>query len=259
MIELEGVGFSWPDGGGAVLKDLTLQVAAGEKLVVLGANGCGKTTLLKLLNGLLFATTGDYRYRGDVVTKQLVRSGTWANRFRREMVLLFQHPEAMLFNPTVADEIGYGPRQLGLPDSDKLILQWAGRLGLQSLLEKAPYSLSGGEKKKVALAALLALEPTCLLLDEPIANLDPRSSGWVVDYLLKTEATVIITTHNLSMAAELGERCIIMDERGNLCFDGQVKQALADMDLLQRANLVHRHQHRHGAFSHSHPHVHDWE
>ncbi|MES9974582.1 MAG: ABC transporter ATP-binding protein [Candidatus Thiodiazotropha sp.] len=258
MIELDRIGFSWPEDP-AVFKDLSLRVETGEKLVVLGANGCGKTTLLKLLNGLLFATSGDYRYRGDPVTRQLVRSGPWANRFRREMVLLFQHPEAMLFNPTVADEIGYGPRQLGIPDSDKLIQEWAGRLGLQPLLEKAPYSLSGGEKKKVALAALLVLEPACLLLDEPIANLDPRSSGWVVDYLLATEATVIITTHNLSMAAELGERCLIMDERGTLCFDGPVKQALADMELLQQANLVDRHQHRHGAISHSHPHVHDWE
>ncbi|MGD9171538.1 MAG: ATP-binding cassette domain-containing protein, partial [Candidatus Thiodiazotropha sp.] len=136
MIELDRIGFKWPEGSG-VFKDLTLQVAAGEKLVILGANGCGKTTLLKLLNGLLFVTSGEYRYRGDVVTKQLLRSGPWANRFRREMVLLFQHPEAMLFNPTVADEIGYGPRQLGIPDIDKLIHEWAGRLGLQPLLEKA--------------------------------------------------------------------------------------------------------------------------
>jgi cobalt/nickel transport system ATP-binding protein len=258
MIELEGIGFQWPDGPG-VLSDLTFGVEPGEKVVILGANGCGKTTLLKLLNGLLFATSGSYRYRGDLVSKRLTRSGPWANRFRREMVLLFQHPEAMLFNPTVADEIGYGPRQLGLADCEQLIHQWADRLGLTPLLQKAPYSLSGGEKKKVALAALLAIEPICLLLDEPIANLDPRSSGWVVDYLLKTQATVIITTHNLSMAAELGERCLIMDEQGRLCFDGPVKQALGDMALLQRANLVHRHHHRHGGFSHTHPHVHDWE
>jgi cobalt/nickel transport system ATP-binding protein len=258
MIELDRIGFHWPDGP-AVLQDLTLGVEQGEKLVILGANGCGKTTLLKLLNGLLFATSGEYRYRDHPVTKHRVRSGPWANRFRREMVLLFQHPEAMLFNPTVADEIGYGPRQMGIPDTEQLIHRWADQLGLLPLLQKAPYSLSGGEKKKVALAALLAIDPDCLLLDEPIANLDPRSSGWVVDYLLTTKATVVITTHNLSMAAELGERCVVMDEQGRLCFDGPVKQALGDMDLLQRANLVHRHQHRHGTISHSRPHVHDWE
>jgi cobalt/nickel transport system ATP-binding protein len=258
MIELDRIGFGWPDGP-EVLRDLSLRVEPGEKLVVLGANGCGKTTLLKLLNGLLFATSGDYRFRGDSVTRQRLRSASWGNRFRREMVLLFQHPEAMLFNPTVADEIAYGPRQMGKGESDELIRLWAERLGLQPLLRKAPYSLSGGEKKKVALAALLALEPQCLLLDEPIANLDPRSSGWLVDYLLATEATVIVTTHNLSMAAELGERCLIMDERGSLRFDGPVREALADLEMLQQANLVHRHQHRHGTLSHSHPHVHDWE
>ncbi|MES9992623.1 MAG: ABC transporter ATP-binding protein [Candidatus Thiodiazotropha sp.] len=258
MIELENVDFKWPDGP-QVLRDLTLRVAPGEKLVVLGANGCGKTTLLKLLNGLLFATAGSYRYRGDLVTKQLTRSAPWANRFRRETVLMFQHPEAMLFNPTVADEIGYGLRQMEHGESKRLIQEWAERLSIQGLLETAPYSLSGGEKKKVALAALLALEPQCLLLDEPIANLDPRSSGWLVDHLLSTEATVIVTTHNLSMAAELGERCLIMDEQGSIRFDGAVKQALQDMELLQQANLVHRHLHRHGSISHSHPHVHDWE
>ncbi|MEW8454185.1 MAG: ABC transporter ATP-binding protein [Candidatus Thiodiazotropha sp.] len=258
MIELDRVSFNWPDGT-EVLRDLSLRVAPGEKLVVLGANGCGKSTLLKLLNGLLFATAGSYRYRGDPVTRQRFRSAPWANRFRRETVLLFQHPEAMLFNPTVADEIGYGLRQMAQAESDGLIRQWAERLGIEALLENAPYSLSGGEKKKVALAALLALEPQCLLLDEPIANLDPRSSGWLVDHLLTTQATVIVTTHNLSMAAELGERCLIMDEQGSIRFDGPVRQALADMDLLQQANLVHRHRHRHGSFSHSHPHVHDWE
>ncbi|MCU7878246.1 MAG: energy-coupling factor ABC transporter ATP-binding protein [Candidatus Thiodiazotropha sp. (ex Lucinoma borealis)] len=258
MIELHDVGFKWPDGP-TVLQGLTLKVNQGEKLVLLGANGCGKSTLLKLLNGLLLATSGKYRYRGDEVSKLLLRTPQWSSMFRREMVLLFQHPEAMLFNPTVADEIGYGPRQLGLSDSDERIEEWAEILDLQSLLEKPPYTLSGGEKQKVALAALLALDPQCLLLDEPMANLDPRSSGWLVDYLLTTEATVIITTHNLSMATELGERCLILDEQGSLCFDGPVKQALADMALLQSANLVHRHRHRHGQVTHSHPHIHDWE
>ncbi|MCU7936944.1 MAG: energy-coupling factor ABC transporter ATP-binding protein [Candidatus Thiodiazotropha sp. (ex Dulcina madagascariensis)] len=258
MIELDGVGFTRPDGP-RVLQDLTLRVETGEKLVLLGANGCGKSTLLKLLNGLLFPTSGRYLYRGDEVTKSRVRTPQWARRFRREMVLLFQYPEAMLFNPTVADEIGYGPRQLGLADSDQRVTAWARRLDLEPLLKKPPYALSGGEKQKVALAALLALDPQCLLLDEPMANLDPRSSGWLVDYLLETVSTVIVSTHNLSMAAELGERCLVLDAQGTICFDGAVTQALEDMALLQRANLVHRDRHRHGPVTHSHPHSHDWE
>jgi len=259
MIELEDLGFAWPDGGKRILSGLRLGIAPGEKLVLLGANGCGKSTLLKLLNGLLFPSSGRYLYQGRKVTRAAFRDRPWSRTFRREMVLLFQHPEAMLFNPTVRDEIAYGPCQLGLPDIAARVARWAGELGLTGLLDQPPFALSGGEKQKVALAALLALEPSCLLLDELMANLDPRSSGWLVDHLLDTRATVLVSTHNLSMAAELGQRCLILGEDGRLCFDGPVREALDDLALLASANLVHRHRHRHGRVLHAHVHLHDWE
>lgn len=257
MIELKGVSFSWPDGG-EVLADLNLSIAPGEKLVLLGANGCGKSTLLKVLNGLLFSSRGQYLFDGRVVNRGAFKDRAWSRCFRRRCCLLFQHPEAMLFNPTVRDEIAYGPRQLGLDDSAQRVEHWAVELGLTPLLEMPPYRLSGGEKQKVALASLLVLEPALLLLDEPMANLDPRGTGWLVDHLLDTSATVVVSTHNLSMAAELGQRCVILGPGGRLCFDGPADQALEDLELLDRANLVHRHRHRHGAITHSHLHVHDW-
>jgi cobalt/nickel transport system ATP-binding protein len=258
MIELEGVTFGWPDSAEA-LTNVSFSLEAGEKVVLLGANGSGKSTLLKLLNGLVFPTAGSYRYHGEQVTATHMRERNWARRFRQEVVLLFQHPDAMLFNPTVRDEIAYGPRQLGWPDADARVAHWADELRLQSILDKAPFTLSGGEKQKVALAAILALDPKVILLDEPSASLDPKSTGWLVDFLLDTDATVVVSTHNLSMAAEFGNRCLIVGEGRSLAYDGPVEPALRDLALLESANLAHRHRHRHGAREHAHVHKHEWE
>jgi len=259
MIELENIRYAWPDVSPPALDGVSLTLREGEKWVLLGANGCGKSTLLKLMNGLVMPQAGRFRYCGEDVTPQRLKQGAFARRFRSETVLLFQHPEAMLFNPTVRDEIAYAPRRLGLPDADARVARWAAALKLEALLDKAPFTLSGGQKQKVALAAILALEPRLLLLDEPAANLDPWTSGWLVDFLLDCGKTVVTSTHNLSMAAELGERALVMGEGGRVLFNGAITEALRDQALLEAANLMHRHRHRHDGAEHVHAHAHDWE
>jgi cobalt/nickel transport system ATP-binding protein len=258
MIELDGLGYARPDGA-RVLRDLSLRIAEGERVVVLGANGCGKSTLLKLLDGLVFPDRGAYRYRGEGVTAAGFRDRAWSRRFRREVALLFQHPDAMLFNASVREEIAYGPRQLGLDRVAARVDRWARELDLDGVMDRPPFTLSGGQKQKLCLAALLVLEPRVLILDEPTANLDPRSTGRLVDLLMDLQATTIVSTHSISMAPELGERCLILDEGGRAIYDGPVEPALADLDLLERANLVHRHRHRHGGMMHTHRHLHDWD
>lgn len=258
VLEFSGVDFAWPEGK-AVFSGLNLRIAAGEKIVVLGANGTGKSTLLRLANGLLAPTAGSVSWHGQVLCPTLLRQRAFARGFRQANVLLFQHPEAMLFNPTVREEIAYGPKQLGLPDVDARVARWAGELGLASLLDEAPFALSGGQKQKVALACLLALEPSFLALDEPSASLDPATVGWLIDTLLDSARTVLVSTHNLSLAAEFGERAVILDATGRLCYDGPLQPALADLDLLQAAGLAHRHRHRHGGRRHAHLHAHDWD
>lgn len=258
LLEARGVSFSL-EGGSDVLVDVDLALRPGDKVVLLGANGTGKSTLLRLLNGLLAPSRGEIRYGARPVTRESLREPDFHRRFRREVVLLFQNPDAMLFNPTVADEIAFGPRQLGLPDVDDRVHHWAGLLRVDGLLGRVPFSLSGGEKQRVCLAALLVLEPRVLLLDEPTANMDPRSTGWLIDFLAELRQTALVTTHNLSLAGELGERCLVLGDERRLIYDGDVRTFLKDKAMLQAANLVHWHRHRHGEQVHAHFHAHDWD
>lgn len=263
MLELDRVTFGWtPDK--TVIDGLSLKIRPGDKVVILGANGCGKSTLLKLMNGLVFPQAGTVSYRGTTLEKSMLAGRQdFCRSFRQECVLLFQHPEAMLFNPTVRDEIAYGPRQLNAQlspaDVGTRVEQLAADLQLSALLDQPPFLLSGGEKQKLALACILAIEPQLLLLDEPSASLDPATVGWLIDKLLDSDTTVVACTHNLSLAAELGSRCLVLGERGQLLYDGPVMAALENLALMEEARLAHRHRHRHGGTAHSHLHVHDWE
>lgn len=262
MIELLGIGHGYRLDDGSelpVLDDIGFRLQEGERAVLLGANGCGKSTLMRIVNGLITPWRGEFRYRGEVVTERRLKSRDWGRVFRREVVLLFQHPDSMLFNPTVYDEIAFGPRQLGLSDIDARVHHWAGTMGVTGHLKRAPFNLSGGEKQKVCLAALLALEPKLLLLDEPTANLDPHTTGWLVDFLQELPVSTMIATHNLSLAPELGERALVLSEEHRLAFDGPIDALLEDRETLLAANLLHTHRHRHGGLSHRHFHNHDWD
>lgn len=241
------------------LCDVTFGLAEGEKVVLLGCNGCGKSTLLKILDGLVLPRAGTYLYDDRLVDSAALGNKAFRRRFRAEVGLLFQHTDAMLFNPTVRDEIAFGPRQHGLADADARVARWASALGVTELLERAPWTLSAGQKQMVCLASLLVLEPRLLLLDEPTAALDPRSTGWLVDFLQDLGQTLLVTTHNLSLAPELGSRCLVLGEDHTLLHDGGMDALAEDLDLLRRANLVHGHRHRHGGREHRHDHIHEWD
>jgi cobalt/nickel transport system ATP-binding protein len=247
--------------GRPVLRDLSFSVQEGERLVLLGVNGCGKTTLLKALDALTFPTAGSIRYSGAPLHARALDEPAFRRRFRGEVGFLFQNVDAMLFNPTVADEIAFGPRQLGLPDVEGRVARWAGIFGLAPVLARPPFELSGGEKKRVALAALLAVDPRVLLLDEATANLDPAWAGRLVDLLGERKGlTVIAATHNLSIAEELGSRALLLAAgRPGLLFDGPPSALLRNQLLLVQAGLAHLHRHVHDGAGHAHFHVHDVE
>lgn len=260
MISVKGVSYRY-EPGAEVLHDVSFEVARGERVVLLGSNGSGKTTLLRVMDGLIFPSSGEVEYEGTRVTRRSLRAAPLRDTFRREVVLLFQNPEAMIFNPTVFDEIAFGPRQMttDAAEIEGRVHHWAELFGVAKHLDRPAFQLSKGEIQKVCLASLLALEPKLLLLDEPTASLDPRSTGWLIDFLQELDLTVVVTTHNLSMARELGDRTLVLSERHELIFDGEIDALLGDQAKLMEANLVHIHRHAHGDVEHRHYHTHDWD
>ncbi len=257
LIRIENLSFAY-EAREYILRDISFEIKEKEKLVLLGTNGSGKSTLLKVMNGLIFSKEGKYIYEGVHITEKKLKEREFIKKFRKEVVLLFQNPDSMLFNPTVYDEIAFGPRQLGIENIDERVKYWADKLGIYKYLKTPPFQLSGGEKQKVCLASLLVLEPKVLLLDEPTANLDPRTTGWFVDFLFEINITTVITTHNLGLSLEFGDRGIVLSEDHRLIYDGNLEDFIKDIDLLKKANLVHFHKHKHGNTIHSHYHFHDF-
>ena len=261
MISLENV--TVEIGGRVVLQDLSFSVQPGERVVLLGVNGCGKTTLLKLLDGLAFPTRGTIRYGGERLDAKALDGAAFRRKFRSEVALVFQNVDAMLFNPSVADEIAFGPRQLGVPDVDVnvRVKAWSRAFDVEGLLDRPPFELSGGEKKRVALASIFAVGPKLLLLDEVTANLDPASSARLIDFLAGLQdVTIVASTHNLTIAEEVGARAVLLAPgRPGVLFDGPTAELLRKDQLLVESGLAHRHAHRHEGAEHAHFHVHDTE
>lgn len=256
MIEVSGITFSYNEK--EVLKEISFKIEKGERVVLLGCNGSGKSTLLKILNGLIFPEKGKYFFKGKSVKKDSFKNPEFSKNFRKLNVMLFQSPDVMIFNPTCYDEIAFGLRQLGFPEREvrEIVLKWAKPLEIEKYLNIPPFELSGGEKQKLILACLLALQPEVLLLDEPMANLDPRSQGYIIDLLWELPITSIISTHNLSLAPELGERAILLSEDHKIIYDGVIEELLSREEILIEANLVHKHKHKHRQLTHSHYHKH---
>jgi len=247
--------------GVTALDDLNLSIPQGSRVALLGANGSGKSTLLRLLDGLCFPQAGGIRFRGDQLTEARLGEDDFACGFRRDVGLVFQNPDVQLFNPTVFDELAFGPLQLRWPKNEvrERVAEMLDRLRIAHLRDRAPHRLSGGEKKRVALASVLVLDPAVLLLDEPTASLDPRSQSQIIDLLVEWGGgakTVIVATHDLADLEDIADRCCVLDS-GRLVAERAPADVLRDRDLLERANLVHAHRHRHASgVMHSHPHEH---
>jgi cobalt/nickel transport system ATP-binding protein len=260
LLELDSAWYDYASDIPA-LAGVSLTVRAGERVVILGANGCGKTTLLKLLAGLLLPQRGGYRAFGREITESVLSRDGFGMFFRKEVGVLFQNVDAQLFNATVADEIAFGPLQFRDPPDTvrRKVEESLDRFGLRGLAARPPFALSGGEKKKVALAAMLAADPQVLLLDEPTAGLDPRSSRILVDLIVEAQAqgkTVVTSTNDLHIVPEIAGRVVVFGEDRRILASGTPEVILQNRAILRAANLVHRHQHAHGGVWHEHEHEH---
>lgn len=223
--------------GSTVFENLNLCIEEGEKVVLLGVNGSGKSTLLKMLNALVFPDSGELLFENTLLTNKALKDKAKNEYFRRSVGLVFQNIDAMLFNPSVYDEIAFGSRQLEYDDIDARVRNYADVFGLTPYLNSVPFKLSGGQKQKLALACVMSLSPKVLLLDEPTSALDPASTARFLDMIAALPITTVIATHNLAIAPKLGERVIILDEKGKILYDGTSENAY-EIDLLTRAGLI---------------------
>jgi cobalt/nickel transport system ATP-binding protein len=258
---LSDIGYRYGEGVVA-LQGVSLTIGMGETVAILGANGSGKSTLIKMLDGLIHPQEGRIEAFGEPLTEQSLRDEKFAYRFRRRVGFIFQNSDAQLFSPTVRDEIAFGPLQMGLSieETEQRIRDVAALLDIARLLDRPPFQLSGGEKKRVAIACSLAVNPDVLLLDEPTNGLDPRSQYALVELLVRLSAagkTLITATHDLNIVPRIASRALVFSEEHTIVADASSQEILADLPLLLRVNLIHEHLHRHGEIIHAHPHPHN--
>src|ERR1017187_2211586 len=224
------------------LNRLSMQVQRGERVALLGANGSGKSTLLRLLAGLCFPEHGEISFLGESLTEQRLQDEEFFFRFRRRVGLVFQNADVQLFSPSVFDELAFGPLQLRWPA--RKIRDRVGEvllaMDIAHLQDRAPHRLSGGEKKRVALASVLVLDPEVLLLDEPSGALDPSSQARIVDFLVSCgngSKTVITSTHDMDTLEDIADRCYVF-ANGRVAGEGTPLDILHDVALLERAKMI---------------------
>jgi cobalt/nickel transport system ATP-binding protein len=199
---------------------------------------------------------------GNILSEKALKDAQFVREFRRRVGLVFQDSDVQLFCPTVWDEVTFGPLQLGISKEEVISrsTEVLKLLNIDHLRERPPYRLSGGEKKKVALASVLSLQPQVLLLDEPTNGLDPWSQGSLIDFLLRwadKDKCMVFSTQDLDIVEEVATRVIVLGNDHGIVADGEPGKFLSDPDFLLKTNLVHEHSHRHKQLVHRHPHVHE--
>ncbi len=231
VIEVESLHFSYPDGTVA-LNGISLAVHEGERVALVGPNGAGKSTFLLHLNGI-FRGDGSVRIDGLTMEKRNLKA------IRQKVGLVFQNPDDQLFCPTVFEDVAFGPQNLGLEPEEvrRRVEESLTAVAMLAAAQKSPFRLSFGGKKKVAIATVLALQPSVLVIDEPTANLDPRGRKSIIALLRELAGTQIIATHDLHLVRNLCSRTIVLDA-GQKVADGATPAVLEDQDLLEAHGLV---------------------
>lgn len=246
MIEIKNVYYSYLDI--IALNNINLEIKPGEAVALMGANGCGKSTLLKLMNGIISPERGSYRFDGEEITHKKLQDNKFSKQLHQRIGFVFQNSDTQLFCSSVFEEIAFGPRQMGLDELEvtKRVKDCLKLLNIENFENRIPYHLSGGEKRKVAIACVMSLNPDVLVLDEPMNGLDPKTQRWLVEFLVKLNKagkTLIISTHNLELVHEISTRAILFNEEHTIVADMLTEELLKDIDLLKKVNLVDKYYH----------------
>ncbi len=233
-LEIKDLAFAYPDGNQALF-GVNLTVGQGERVALLGPNGAGKTTLVMHMNGIHPAAHGEVRVAG-----QLVDASDKANlrSIRSQVGIVFQDPDDQLFMPTVGEDVAFGPYNMGLrgDELEKVVVEALELVGMTEFKDRPPHHLSFGQRRRVAVATVLAMKPEILVLDEPSSNLDPASRRELADILRSLAITIVMVTHDLPYALELCERAVILSG-GIIVADKKTREILGDKDLLSAHRL----------------------
>ncbi len=230
-VDVEHLHSRYPDGP-VVLEDITLHISAGERVALVGPNGAGKSTLMLHLNGILRAEAGEIRLCGMILEDSTLRA------IRRAVGLVFQNPDDQLFSPTVFDDVAFGPIYQGCPPEEiQLRVRDAlAAVHMETYIHRISHHLSVGEKKRIAIATVLSMNPEILILDEPTSGLDPQSRRNFIRLLSELPQTMLVATHDLALVREICPRTLILDS-GRIVADGSTRKILANRKLLAAHGL----------------------
>lgn len=241
MIKLENVHFSYKDK--IALRDINIEIKEGESVALIGPNGCGKSTLLKVLNGILNPGEGKYIFDDDDITEKKLNDSAFSKSFHKRIGFIFQNSNAQLFCSTVYDEVAFGPRQMGLSEDEvqRRVNDCLELLDIKDLKDREPYNLSGGEKKRVAIASVLSLNPEVLVLDEPLNEIDPKGKKFIRELLIKLNEsgkTIICSTHEFGYVKGIFKRGIVFSEDHHVIKDDDFEKIFEDMEFLEKNNIL---------------------
>jgi cobalt/nickel transport system ATP-binding protein len=260
IIKIQNVSYSYY-GMISALSGVNLSINDGEMCAIIGSNGCGKSTLMHIMNGLVFPDSGNVYYDNKEITETSLRDKYILKLFRENVGYVFQNSDIQLFCQTVLDEFIFGPLQLGLckEEAYERAMQVFQMLNIEYLKDRSTLMLSGGEKKKVAIGSVLTMNPRVLLLDEPASGLDPKTQSFLVELIMdlnQAGKTIVMATHDLALIDDLKPRVVVLSEEHNIEASGSALDILQNTDLLVKVNLIHEHRHRHDKETHKHPHSH---
>ena len=258
--DLEGVSYSYL-GRFDALCNVDLKIEEAERIALLGANGSGKSTLLSVLAGLVYPQSGTVKFYGRHLREESFTDHRFRKDFRSRVGIVFQNSDIQLFNSTVRDELLFGLAQLKLDKDmvDARIGRYGELMGIGGLMGRHPQNLSIGEKKRVAIASVLVMEPRIILLDEPTSGLDPRTVRHLIDglfYSCERVCTVITATQDIHIVNEVANRVVVLGEDKRVAAEGPAQEIMSDNAFLEKHNLVHAHAHKHKDTVHTHPHEH---
>lgn len=260
IISLKNVNYSY-FGKIPAVKNISLEINSGEMFCIIGQNGSGKSTLLNIMNALVFPDSGEVFFKGNKITEKSIHDKNLNLKLRQSMGFIFQNSDVQLFCPTVFDELLFAPLQLNMSieEARERAEQTLSYLNIEYLKDRAVHMLSGGEKKKVAIASVLTMNPEILLVDEPLSGLDPKAQTFFIELLLelnKAGKTIIFTTHQLDLVDHMQPRVAVLSEEHTIEKTGTADEILSDEQFLISVNLIHEHIHKHGEETHKHYHSH---